>query len=156
MKGSGEHSAEHLARLRSVLAEDVTRLRRHGENRLNWLVMRPGWEDHYRDTWPSQYQVQVSGVVITFAVEDYTSWGPPGLKGKAIRVLSVAYFDVRDANRADGYRTESVLAVPETLAKTIANGFFEGEVDVRRSKSSGDWAFIQVVGAERRAPAFLF
>lgn len=148
---------EAIKTLVPAIKEAAERLKRYGENPLNWLVIKPGWEELAKDKWPRNYETRIGNIILTYAVEDRTGSGNQ-FRFRA-RVLTVSYIDVKDAelqssvNSSVGLSVPFILPnkrmqVPEPVARTIANGFFLGPVEQRQHGETGDWVFIQLFDRE--------
>lgn len=158
---AGLRPEEAVNRLLPEIAREVRRIRPFAEKPENHLRIGPGWlEEAKKVGWPGRYEGRVGNVIFTFAIEDRTQYGPHDLRFKA-KTLSISYIDVKEAElrstMADmNVPTPEVLPgkqmhVPWTIARVIANGFFEGEEGTLHeslNKDTGDWAYFQIEGQE--------
>ena len=61
---SGDEAVKALV---PAVTEMAARMKRYSENPLNWLVVRPGWEETVREKWPKNYEGRVGNIVCTYA-----------------------------------------------------------------------------------------
>ncbi|MHA2063062.1 MAG: hypothetical protein ACXABY_01655 [Candidatus Thorarchaeota archaeon] len=125
----------------------IARLKRHGDNPMNHLVIKPGWERDYVGKFPQNYQDRVGNMCFIYAVEDRTKHGPHHLRFK-VRVLSVSYVDVEEAERAASsggmYVQDTPMHIPQKISRVVANGFFIGPVEEIKDEDTGDWTYLQI------------